>query len=136
MNPTAAKEISDLIMLDDFVARKHALDNWTRKWIATIMLEHPAPLHQVRAMEKFHGKEAVASMARVALLERMLTGIVVDNNVKGVRVEVEESAQTRTTRLEMHVVLQEPRELDAGKKAAQRMRDMASGSFEDPTSGE
>lgn len=139
MNPTAAQELLDLIMLDDFVARKQALDNWSRKWIATCMVEYPVSLSMVRNLEKNYGLQYATTMAKAAIIGRMLEGIAGDESVKAMRWEVsdnEDQGRTRMTRVEMHVVLQEPRDIDAGKKAAQRMRDLASGSFEDPTSGE
>lgn len=39
MNSQAAKELLDLIMLDDYVARKQALDDWSRRWLATMHVE-------------------------------------------------------------------------------------------------
>lgn len=35
MTPPAAEELLNVIMLDDFVDRRKALDVWTRRWIAT-----------------------------------------------------------------------------------------------------
>lgn len=36
MTPQAATELLDVIMLDDFVARRDALDTWIRRWVATM----------------------------------------------------------------------------------------------------
>lgn len=36
MTPPAAEELLNVIMLDDFVARRKALDTWTQRWIATM----------------------------------------------------------------------------------------------------
>lgn len=36
MTPQAATELLDVIMLDDFVTRRAALDTWARRWVATM----------------------------------------------------------------------------------------------------
>jgi len=132
VNPTAAQEFMDLLMLDDYVARKRAGDDWTRKWIATVMLEHPAPRSQILAMERTYGVPHTMNIVKAALINRMLEGIAFGSgNVKALRWEVDNNAdqgRTQVTRVEMHVVLQEPRELDAGKDATEKMLEMAKGS--------
>src|SRR5882762_1830335 len=130
MNPRAAKEISEIIMLDDFVARKKALDDWSRKWIATCMVEYPVSLSMVRNLEKNYGLQYATTMAKAAIIGRMLEGIAGDESVKAMRWEVsdnEDQGRTRMTRVEMHVVLQEPRGIHAGADATRRLLDMAKG---------
>lgn len=72
MNPRAAQELLDLIMLDEFVARRKALDDWSRRWVATMHTEFiPGPGASMR-------DPAVAQVARQTLLTNILDGLVQD----------------------------------------------------------
>lgn len=39
MTPAAANELRNIIMLEDFVARREALDLWYRRWVATAAVQ-------------------------------------------------------------------------------------------------
>lgn len=77
MNVKAAEELVDLIMIDDYVARRKALDTWNRRWIATAEVfgrwEQGAPVEIRKAVvndirgEIFDG--LVADHAKVVLWE-------------------------------------------------------------------
>lgn len=71
------KELLDLLMLDDFVARREALEHWEAKWIATLELVHIAPRSGVRELNRqFPGKADL--VARSGLTAKMVEALVDD----------------------------------------------------------
>lgn len=95
MTPPAAEELLSVIMLDDFVARRKALDIWTRRWVATMELKNAG-------LSGRHG-------AKAAMLNEVAGALLVD--VVGC---VEFGVDTDTNlgyMMRMHVLLQKPREL-------------------------
>src|SRR3954469_19100685 len=100
MNPRAAKELLDVIMLDEYVARRKALDDWSRRWIATMHVE---------ALNVHNLSEA--REAKKQLLTEILNGLVQDEvNVLHWGHLI---SNNNSLACEMHVVMQQPRELDA-----------------------
>lgn len=119
MNPRAAQELLDLIMLDEFVARRKALDDWSRRWVTTMHVEFvPEPAVSVRNPE-------VLRAARRVLLTNILDGLAQDE------VHVLHWGHLiknpNSLACEMHAIMQEPRDIDAGADATRRMLEMAKG---------
>lgn len=119
MNPRAAQELFDLIMLDETVARRKALDDWSRRWITTMHTEFiPEPGTSMR-------EPAVQRAARLVLLTNILDGLVQDE------VHVLHwghlIGNKNSLACEMHAIMQEPRDIDAGADATRRMLEMAKG---------
>lgn len=112
MNPQAAQELLDLIMLDDFVERKKSLDTWSRKWIATMELVQRVDLKRCLDTERTvnGGAHRLENMARAAIIDRMLVGLM-DDAVGATKIEKtdDQEKNVRTYTLHMHVVLQRPR---------------------------
>lgn len=116
MNPQAAQEILDLIMLDDYVARKQALDDWSRKWIATLYVE---ATHHNRITQ-----------TREVLMEQIYTALRANeiHSINfGMPVGANGTLDTNLLACEMHVILQKPRDINAGADATKKMLDMAKG---------
>lgn len=119
MNPRAAKELLDVIMLDEYVARRKALDDWSRRWVATMHTEFiPGPGASMR-------DPAVAQVARQTLLTNILDGLVQD------QVHVLNwgplIGNKNSLACQMHVIMQEPRDINEGADATRRMLEMAKG---------
>lgn len=116
MNQVAAQEILDLIMLDDYVARKQALDAWSRKWIATLYVDAP-----------HHG---MLAQAKIEIMTKIFTALMA-NELDSINfgMPVGEDGNLDRTRLacEMHVILQKPRDINAGADATKRLLGMAKG---------
>lgn len=93
MTPPAAEELLNVIMLDDFVARRKALDTWTRRWIATA--------------EIVHDRHASQLVAKVNMLQELLEGLLADemNVVEFGKVPTGDWA------MRLHTLRQKPREL-------------------------
>lgn len=70
MTPAAAKELTDLIMLDDFVERRAALKRWEERWTVTADLAQ-----YVRKDDKSDIRDATKGLAE-DLLNSMLRGDV------------------------------------------------------------
>jgi len=117
MNPQAAQELLNLIMLDDFVARKQALDNWSRKWIATLHVEH---IHDGTLPD-----ELVSPHARAILLRSIFNELNKDEVSALFWGKLADNPHSLVC--QMHVILQKPRDLDAGADATKKMLDMAKG---------
>lgn len=98
MTPPAAEELLNVIMLDDFVARRKALDVWTRRWVAT--------------MEVLNNGTSGPHGARAEMLNEVAEGLLVD--AVGC-VEFGKRVGKMGYALRMHVLLQKPRELCAAK---------------------
>lgn len=100
-------------MLDEFVARRKALDDWSRRWITT--------LH----VEAVHVNHLPARKVQKELLTQILNGLVQDEvNVLhwGELIDNPDSLAC-----EMHVIMQEPRDINEGADATRRMLEMAKG---------
>jgi hypothetical protein len=114
MNPRAAKELLDVIMLDEFVARRKALDDWSRRWVATMHVE----ALNVHSLSEARG-------AKKQLLTEILNGLVQDEvNVLHWGPLI---GNKNSLACQMHVIMQEPRDIDAGADATRRMLKMAKG---------
>lgn len=120
MNPRAAQEFLDLIMLDDFVERKRAADDWARRWIATMHVEF---VHDGTCSES--QKPALYKRATSTLL-RQIFDMLKDDEVHALNWGCLVN-DPNSLAAEMHVILQEPRDINAGESAAQRMKFMAGG---------
>lgn len=71
------KELLELLMLDDFVQRREALDRWEARWVATLELVHIAPRSGVRELNRqFPGKADL--VARSGLTTKMVEALVDD----------------------------------------------------------
>lgn len=108
MNSRAATELMAIVMLDDFVARRDAMNNWSRRWVATVRLSHPASRDVVRVFEERFGGKADEA-ARYALTDKLVRGMVEDQSVAALRWERAEGEKSIVTTVEMNVILQEPR---------------------------
>lgn len=86
MTPPAAEELLNVIMLDDFVARRKALDAWTRRWV--VVLE-----------------------VNMAGIDRADTKVAQAMGVGACLAQDEVPAVAWGVRPRMHVLLQKPREL-------------------------
>jgi len=109
VSPQAAKELLDLIMIDEYVARKKALDNWSRRWIATMQLDYEISA----TLEHAYGARVSQEFDRIArqtLISKMTHGLLT-NDVPALRWSTSLIEGGRSLRVEMHVVLQEPRVL-------------------------
>ena len=104
MSPQAAKELLDLIMLDDYVTRKKALNNWSRRWIATLQLDYTLAPSGFAYNDSAY--QALENVSREVLIVRMVKGLLA-NAVPALRWTTSEDGSQ--TRVELHVVLQEPR---------------------------
>jgi hypothetical protein len=60
VTPQAAQELLDLIMLEDFVARRKALDAWTRRWIATARVDFIADGQEALKVEAENSRQLIA----------------------------------------------------------------------------
>jgi hypothetical protein len=105
MTPKAAEELLNIIMLDDFVARREGLDRWSRRWLATMEVTH---VQQLGLIPKGYQGDLDA-MARAALTEEILRGLL-KNELPAMGWATHEGRTTREVVARMHVVLQEPRE--------------------------
>lgn len=110
MNSRAAEELMACMMHDDFVQRRKALDDWSRRWVASVRLSHPASKDAVRVFEQMR-IGAAEDAARYALTDKLVRGMVEDQSVKALRWERFENERSVITTVEMNVILQEPREL-------------------------
>ena len=77
MTGKAAEELVDLIMLDDFVARREALRRWEERWMATMHLETEfmTPLKLLPLVEK----QAAIQSAVKTMTKKMLNGLSDDS---------------------------------------------------------
>lgn len=109
MTPKAAEEMLSLIMLDDFVARRAALDTWTRRWVATFEVSHVADMEGVRMLDRhFPGKAKLA--AKSALAAKTVEALV-DDECRAVEFDTYDEGDTiRHHTLKLRVLLTEPRE--------------------------
>lgn len=120
MNSSAAKELLDVIMLDEFVARRKALDAWSRRWIATMHVEfvHDGETPKGELPELYRE-------AKKLLLTEIFDGLARDE------VHVLHWGRLISNKnslaCEVHFVMQEPRDVNAGADATQRMLEMAKG---------
>lgn len=96
MTPPAAEELLNVIMLDDFVARRKALDAWTRRWIATMEVDYVWDGGMSRAI--------ALAIGRRELLKEMARSFAKDEVSALGWVEDE-----RALLLRLHVLLQKPR---------------------------
>ena len=101
MNRRAAEELLNLIMLDDFVQRRQALDTWSRRWLTTMHVEYT---HDGTVPDAI-----VLSHARKILLRKILDGLSTDAVKVLLYGRLPENFNTIVC--EMHCVMQEPREL-------------------------
>lgn len=84
----ALEELVELIMLDDFVQRRKALDTWTSRWIATAHVEHPVP----PALAGLASEEA----AKTALTFKMVQGMMEGGGNSPIMYGVTEKGGTKT----------------------------------------
>lgn len=92
MTPPAAEELLNVIMLDDFVDRRKALDTWARRWVATAKIVHSRHSSQLEA--------------KVAMFQELLEGLLTDE------VNVVEFGKMPTGHwaMRLHALRQKPRE--------------------------
>lgn len=96
MTPQAAQELTDLIMLDDYVARRNGLDAWTKRWVATV--------HIVTEYDPRKAKsKAFIDVVRESSIERLVTGLD-DEAIPVLHWKVSDVQAA----LSMHVLRQEP----------------------------
>lgn len=93
MTPPAAEELLNVIMLDDFVDRRKALDAWTRRWIATA--------------EIVHSRHASQLEAKVYMLQELVEGLLTD----AVNVLEFGKVPTGDWAMRLRTLRQKPREL-------------------------
>lgn len=101
MTPQAATELLDVIMLDDLVARRKALDTWTRRWIATMQIFYDMD-------SEFSTHSYYRQVVKNFLRTEMQKGLEKDE-VHALSWKTEEREDFTRTILEMFVLLQEPR---------------------------
>jgi hypothetical protein len=123
MNKQAAKELLDLIMLDEFVARREALNLWSRRWIATMYVEAA-----VDGNALFGG--ILDGQATNGILREIFAGLMHDEaHVLNWGNPADENGKPRKNVLacEMHCIMQVPKDPGDIDKAAQAMKAMAKG---------
>ncbi len=69
--PTWANELIQIIMLDDFVDRRKALDVWVARWVATADVYHPTTSEMEQLFQATWGDRAKMSR-RAALAEKLV----------------------------------------------------------------
>lgn len=102
MTPKAAEELLQVVMYDDFVDRRKALDHWTKRWVATLEVESHFswPLDRAGAFQ---------DVANIALGARIAKGLLEGPNALSRERRPAVNGHVETTRLA--VLLQAPREV-------------------------
>lgn len=124
MNHKAAQELLDMVMIDDLVERRAALDTWSRRWVAQLHVEMP-----------YDGlRTPVALSAARALLMRKIFKAIMDDSVNatnfGWPAGDDGKPMYDVLVAELHVILQEPRtqaHTEPVSDAVSRMSAMAKG---------
>jgi hypothetical protein len=98
VNPTAAEEILNIIMLDDYVQRKQALADWSRRWLTTMHVE-------MNTEEEIGGGSGYA--VKLVLLRKIWSALIHDE----VNVLHWFQANPKNLTCEMHCIMQKPRVL-------------------------
>lgn len=77
MTPQAANELIDVLMLEDLVERRRALDKWVERWTSTLEIVHTADAAGVAALNReFPGKADL--VAKIAICAKMVEGLIED----------------------------------------------------------
>lgn len=98
-----------MIMHDDFVARRAALDTWVKRWVASVKIDHPSPRGVAGVFVELHGQPAWEAMAKAALLDKVLIGMLNEEaQVKSFGFEVTEDEVNRVGTLRLSVILEKP----------------------------
>lgn len=108
MNSSTQKELLDVIMLDEFVARREALLTWAKRWVWTLKCSAAVDSNtrDNNRMEK--GPEEFDRMEKAAFLDQIFMGVL-NASAKVVDVRVEEGFPDTVITTKIHVILQEPR---------------------------
>jgi hypothetical protein len=103
VNPQAAEELLEVIMCDDYVARRRGLDMWMKRWISELVATHPQP----KVLDETYGKESLSRMARAALSSDAVD-FLLNPSTGAMRLIITEKESVREFHLTLHVVRQEP----------------------------